>query len=312
MSSESAFLDWLRQRAPSSSDAAPLGLEDDAALIRVRGPGDWILTTDMLMDGTDFLLSECDARLAGRKALAVNLSDLAAMAARPHVALVSVALPRRDGHHLGRQLYEGILDLANRFDVTLAGGDTNSWDGPLVISVTLAGTATQPGPLLRTGARPGDSIVVTGQFGGSILGHHLCFVPRVAEALHLNDEYALHAGMDVSDGLTLDLSRLAQASGCGAVLDLDTVPIAPAALQLASLRNDGTSALDHALGDGEDFELLLAVPVEEADRLVAEQPLDVPLTRIGQFVDEPGLWAALPDGRRQTLSPSGYLHQMDG
>ena len=205
-------------------------------------------------------------------------------------------------------MYEGLLPLAEEFGVAIAGGDTNAWDGPLVISITAIGELTERGPLLRSGARPGDAILVTGSFGGSILGRHFHFTPRVREALLLNERYRLHAGIDVSDGLSLDLFHLTQESGCGALLDLSAVPIAADAYRLAAADGDGATPLDHALGDGEDFELILAVPPDEAERLLADQPLAVPLARIGSFIAEAGLWTADPAGERRPLPPRGYLH----
>jgi thiamine-monophosphate kinase len=114
--------------------------------------------------------------------------------------------------------------------------------------------------------------------------------------------------MDVSDGLTLDLSRLAGASGCGAAIELSRVPVAAAARAFADKQNDGRTALDHALSDGEDFELILAVPPEQAEELLRSQPLEVPLTKIGTFVAEPGLWSQQADGTRVPLVPRGYEH----
>ena len=238
----------------------------------------------------------------------MNLSDLAAMAARPSAAVVALALPREGAYELAVELYEGLLPLAERYDMPIAGGDLQTWNGPLVISVTVLGQVTGPGPLLRSGARPGDKIVVSGAFGGSLLGKHLDFEPRVEEALVLNDRYRLHAGMDVSDGLSLDLSRLAQESGCGAVLDLLRVPISSDAERSAASNAVGLTPLEHALSDGEDFELLLAVPADEAARLCREQPLDVPLTEIGEFIAEPGLWSRGNHGALEPLTPRGYLH----
>jgi thiamine-monophosphate kinase len=307
---ESEFLAWLQHRV-LRSPIAPLGLQDDAALLRLREPEGTVVTTDMLMDGTDFRLDEIDSRRAGRKALAVNLSDLAAMAARPLAALVSLALPRAGGRALAESLYEGMLPLAAELDVAIVGGDTNSWDGPLVISVTAIGEVGARGPLIRSGGQVGDWILVTGEFGGSILGKHLDFNPRVRESLHLHEAYELHAGMDVSDGLTLDLSRMAGASNCGAVLELSWIPVSPAAVRLAERSRDGLTHLDHALGDGEDFELLLAVPPAEARRILREQPLSVPITAIGQLVAEPGLWQETGETGRIPLPPQGYEHRLD-
>lgn len=301
------FVNWLRTRVPGHPELT-LGIGDDAAVLEPAGPGGIVVTSDMLTEGVDFLISECRPRDIGRKSVAVNLSDLAAMACRPLAIVVSVALPRHGAAELARGLYDGILDLAAEFSVALAGGDTNTWDGPLVISVTALGQCTARGPLRRDGARPGDAILVTGRFGGSILGKHLTFTPRVREALTLHEHYTLHAGIDVSDGLSLDLHRMATASGCGAVLELDSIPLDPAAQQLSAARTDPVTPLEHALTDGEDFELVLTLPESEAERLVRAQPLSVPLTRIGYMVTSPGLWQACADGTRLPLPARGYEH----
>jgi thiamine-monophosphate kinase len=242
----------------------------------------------------------------------VNLSDLAAMAARPVAAVVALALPRRGGFELAKELYEGLIPLAEKYGVAIAGGDTNTWDGPLVISVTAIGEVTERGPLRRSGAKAGDALIVTGKFGGSILAHHFDFEPRVSEALTLSENYPLHAGIDVSDGLSLDLWRLATESGCGAVVDLDKIPIAEAAVALSKSRDDAVTPLEHALSDGEDFELILAVPPDAAERLLAEQPVACGCTRIGEFVAEPGLWRLDAAGARLPLVPRGFEHRMEG
>ncbi|MBS0210035.1 MAG: thiamine-monophosphate kinase [Planctomycetes bacterium] len=302
---EAEFLAWLAERVPPHR-RVPLGIGDDAALLATPD-ATTVVTVDMLTEGVDFRLAEVDPRRVGRKALAVNLSDLAAMAARPTAVVIAAALPRHGALELAKALYEGMLPLCDEFDVALAGGDTNTWDGGLVISVTAFGSLTPRGPLRRDGAKPGDVILVTGALGGSILGHHFDFQPRIAEALALHERYTLHAGMDISDGLALDLSRLAKASGCGACLDLQAIPSAPAAHQLAA-EQPGKTALDHALGDGEDFELLLAVPADEAARIVREQSLTVPITAIGRFVEQPGLWQSTPDGKPVPLATTGWQH----
>lgn len=302
---ETDFLAWLAERL-SPHPCLKLGPGDDAAVLDLGQRPQCVVTVDLLTDGVDFRLGETSSARIGRKALAVNFSDMAAMAARPLAAVVALALPRAGALELAMDLYQGILPLAAQFQTAIAGGDTNTWDGPLAISVTLIGQVTDRGVLRRDGARPGDAIVVSGDFGGSILGKHCDFHPRVDEALLLNERFDLRAGMDVSDGLSLDLSRLCQASRCGAVLDVAAIPVSPAAHELA--RTSGAAALDHALSDGEDFELLLALPMPDAQRLIAEQPLDVALTIIGEFVPEPGLWRRLPNGERGALPPRGYLH----
>jgi len=305
---ESELIGHLRKRLPSHPRLR-LGPGDDAAVVEMAAVDQCVLTVDALTDHVDFELARVDPQRVGRKCLAVNLSDLAAMASRPLVGVIALVLPDQGGMELAVALYEGLLPLAERFDLAIAGGDTNSWDGPLVVSVTLLGAVTEHGPLRRDGARPGDRIVVTGAFGGSILGRHLDFEPRVAEALLLNARFELHAGIDVSDGLSLDLARVAEESGCGAVLQTGAVPVAADAHRLARQLADGSTPLQHALVDGEDFELILAAPPEEAKRMIAEQPLDVPLADVGEFVAEPGLWQVDAQGIRSTLTPEGWQHQ---
>jgi thiamine-monophosphate kinase len=304
---EAEFIAWLRERLPRHKQLT-LGIGDDAAIVRLRERGDLLISTDMLMDTVDFHLDQVDPRRIGRKALAVNLSDIAAMAGRPLAAVVSVALPRSAGLPLAKALCEGFLPLAQKYDLAIAGGDTNSWDGPLVISVTILGEPTERGPLTRHGAQPGDVILVTGAFGGSILGRQFDFEPRVSEALALRARYDLHAGIDVSDGLSLDLSRVAAASRCGAAIQLHKIPIADAAREVANLDPARGTALDHALSDGEDFELILAAPPDVARQMLADQPLDVRLTEIGRFVAEPGLWQENAAGQRLPLEARGFLH----
>ena len=306
---ESELIRWLCERLPGHPSLL-IGPGDDAAVLRLTERDGCVLSVDLLTDGVDFELDKVSPRRAGRKALAVNLSDLAAMAARPLAAVIALALPRDGGLHLAKELYEGLIPLAEQYRVVIAGGDVNSWDGPLVLSVTVVGEASAAGPLLRRGAQAGDAIVVTGQFGGSILGHHLDFEPRVAESLLLASQYTLHAGIDVSDGLSIDLAHLTEASGCGAVVDVHRIPIAPAARELAEALNDGSTALDHALSDGEDFELILAVPADAARELVAAGPVACGCTCIGQFVAERGLWQRDASGARRPLTPRGYEHRL--
>jgi thiamine-monophosphate kinase len=237
--------------------------------------------------------------------MAVNLSDIAAMAGKPVAAVVSAGLPRQGGRALAEELYLGLRDVADAFDTAIVGGDTNTWEGPLVISVALFGEATERGPVCRRGARPGDWLLVTGPLGGSILGKHLTFTPRVREALRLHELADLHAMVDVSDGLAADVYHLCTESGCGAVLHAEAIPITPEAHRMG----DSRSALDHALSDGEDFELVLAVAPDDARRLLATQPVaGITLSHIGACVAA-GLWLD-QDGQRQPLAPRGYVHRL--
>src|SRR5262249_19248612 len=213
---ELAFIDWLRKRTPSAARVL-LGPGDDTAAVSWPA-SPCLITADMLLEGSCFVLEggsvqvpgvePASPRRVGRKAMAVNLSDIAAMAGVPVAAVVSVGLPKRGGRALAEELYHGLRDVADAFDVAIVGGDTNTWDGPLVIDVTVIGEPGPAGIVRRSGARPGDWLLVTGPLGGSIRGKHLDFTPRVCEAQQLAAVVALHAMIDVSDGLATDVEKL--------------------------------------------------------------------------------------------------------
>ncbi|HEX3150700.1 MAG TPA: thiamine-phosphate kinase [Gemmataceae bacterium] len=292
---EFAYIDWLRKRTPPAAGVL-VGPGDDTAVLQPpKRP--LLVTTDMLLEGSCFILAEAGARRVGRKAIAVNLSDIAAMAGVPTAAVVSVGLPRSGGRNLAEELYLGMREMADAFNVPLVGGDTNSWDGPLSISVTMLGEATERGLVLRSGAKLGDWIMVTGPLGGSIRGHHLNFTPRVREALALHQAVDLHAMIDISDGLAKDLHHICEESKCGAVLVAEAIPI-----------NEGVT-LENALGDGEDFELVFSVAPADGERLMREQPAPgIALARIGEIVAA-GYWLER-GGIRQPLEARGYEHAL--
>jgi thiamine-monophosphate kinase len=196
--------------------------------------------------------------------------------------------------------------MADAFDTALVGGDTNGWTGGLVISVTLLGEATPRGPVLRSGARPGDWLFVTGPLGGSLRGKHLDFTPRVKEALQLHQLVDLHAMIDISDGLAGDIRHICNESGCGVVLRAETIPVSDAARAI----DDGKSPLDHALSDGEDFELAFAVSAEDGKRLLAEQSVPaITLVHVGDFIAEKEVYLEHA-GQRHVLPTCGYVHQL--
>ncbi|HEV8062438.1 MAG TPA: thiamine-phosphate kinase [Gemmataceae bacterium] len=303
-SGEFAFIDWIRKQT-AADPRVVLGPGDDAAILGMRSDVACLATTDMLLEGSCFLL-EAGGRAIGRKAMAVNLSDMAAMAGIPTAALISVGLPRHGGRKLAEELFLGLRETAAAFDTAIVGGDTNSWRGPLVISVTLLGEATAKGPVCRSGAKPGDWLMVTGPLGGSILGKHLTFTPRVREALCLHELVDLHAMIDISDGLAADLHHLCEESGCGAELDAGAIPLSDDACRMA----DARPPLDRALGDGEDFELLFAVDAASGGELVRSQPIPgLTLVRIGRCVEQ-GIWLRR-DGQREVLPPHGYVHALE-
>ena len=277
---------------------------DDAAVI-----GDSIITVDMLTEGVDFLLAETDPKWIGRKALAVNLSDIAAMGGVPRWVFMAVALPRTGALELAEELLAGAKPLIEKYNLILAGGDTNTWDGGLVISITVMGRVPEKGVFRRSGGKEGDRIMVTGKLGGSILRHQYCFEPRVNEALHLNKHYEIHSAIDISDGLTLDLHRLATESRLGATIVESLIPIAEDAVTLS--QQSGRSPLDHALSDGEDFELLFSLSPQEAATLLSAQPFQpsgVTLYDIGELTVEAGLRIVTADGTTKSLVPKGFEH----
>jgi thiamine-monophosphate kinase len=308
---ETEFVDWLVHRIPPD-DRLEVPPGDDAAVLRPPAGRRTVVTVDMLMEGVDFILGpDCPPAAVGHKALAVSLSDLAAMAARPEAIVVAVALPRHGGEAVGRGLHEGLAALAGEHGVVLAGGDTNAWDGPLVVSVTALGSVAPGRAWRRDGARVGDRLLVTGACGGSLLGRHLAVTPRCREALRLAERHDVHAAIDVSDGLSLDVSRLMAASGTAASLDLGAIPIHADAVAASRRDGDGRSPLDHALGDGEDFELVLAMPAAAAAAALADDTLGVSLTDIGEVVAGAGLFARQSDGSTIPLVPHGYVHHFE-
>ena len=213
-------------------------------------------------------------------------------------------MPKQNAGDIAAGVFEGVYELAEKYGVAISGGDTNVWNGPLVIHMTALGKVANGSSWLRSGAGVGDAIVVTGRLGGSILGKHLSFEPRLELATELHRLGIVTAATDISDGLGIDLLNMTVASKCGAEVWLDQVPISQEAMICS--QNTGRTALEHALGDGEDFELLLSVPQKNLERLPKEI-LGVPLTRIGTFVTRTGLWSKDKTGVKQ-LAPRGYVH----
>jgi len=300
---ENAFVQLLQSLTANDTAGLLHGIGDDAAVLRGNDQ-DWVVTTDLIADGSHFLSHEVTPEHIGRKAMAVNLSDIAAMAAKPVAAFVSLLLPSETTNEYAELVMKSIIEIGREFDCPVAGGDTNTWAGKLAINVLILGKTTPRGPLLRSTAQPGDWLLVTGELGGSLTGHHLDFTPRINEALLLNERYELSAGMDLSDGLAMDVRRMCQMSNCGAEILLDELPISRATKQQTSDRGQQVA---RAIGDGEDFELLLAVAPTEAKRILQDQPLDVPITNVGICVAETGVWQ-IEDGQRLPLPVTGYEH----
>lgn len=292
----------LRERLrPDPAGAVPFG--DDMAEVPAAGGLLW--SVDMLMDGVDFDSTRHAWHDVGRKALAVNLSDCAAMAARPIAALCAVALADRLTFESALELLDGCRACAEEHGCELVGGDTNSWEHPTVIAMTVAGrTENGAAPVLRSGARPGDRLYVSGPVGGSILGRHMRIAPRVELALKIRRELSPSAMIDVSDGLALDLSRVLEASRCGALLDRPLVERAIHADAHELAARDGVPAIDHALHDGEDFELIVATPPSVEPHRARE----LGLLPLGEVDADSGLRMRTPDGSVRVIEPRGWEH----
>ncbi|UCG15931.1 MAG: thiamine-monophosphate kinase [Phycisphaerales bacterium] len=300
------FVRWLQRSQQKLRAWTKLAVGDDMAVLDIDGAA-VLVTTDMLLDGVHFSTATHSLEAIGGKAVACSLSDCAAMAVRPLAAAVSVALNDRMGAADARRLVGAMRRAADAFDCDLVGGDTTRWSRPLAIDVCMI-ASPYPGiePVRRGGARPGDALVVTGPLGGSLRGRHLTFTPRVREARRIAETLgpSLHALMDISDGLSLDVLRMCEASGTGALLEeeaLDCV-ISEAAREAAAA--DGRSPLVHALHDGEDFELLAAVAPDAA---TPARLAELGLCRVGQVRDS-DLRLVDRGGRVRALEPRGYDH----
>jgi thiamine-monophosphate kinase len=270
---ENAVVEAITRGLPLGRDVR-CGAGDDCAII--GGPRDriWrLLKTDCVVEGVHFLAEEKPARV-GWKALCRAVSDIAAMGGLPRHALITIAVARDVKLAWLRGLYAGLRKAARRFGVSIVGGETSRSPGPAFISVALTGEVERTRCVTRSGGSAGDFLYVTGRLGGSLAGRHLDFIPRLAEARWLTEHFRIRAMMDISDGLTADLPRLAKASGCGFEVFEMNVP-----------RNRGCTVAQ-ALGDGEDFELLLAVRPRDAARLEAKWRAHfpkLPLTKIGSL-----------------------------
>lgn len=289
----------IRKQSRSSIQTSVVqGIGDDCAVIRPPAGKDLVFTTDFLIENRHFTLATHSAAEIGHKALARSLSDLAAMGAEPLFCLVSLAVSSAQDERWIDSFYKGLLSLAKRHKLSLAGGDLARAE-KVVADVMCCGIVPKGKALLRSGARPGDLIYVTGQLGESALGlekqrgaawhRHRLPEPRVQEGLLLRSQFRATSAIDLSDGLSLDLHRLCLESKVAAALDGE-IPTAPGATQR------------HALHGGEDYELLFTVP----PRVKIPAKLGkLPLTRIGTIRQGvPGRILF----RGTMLTPSGFDH----
>jgi len=328
---EDELLEVIRRLLAEDAPGVMLGLGDDAALVEM-GSHLGILTADMMVEGVHFDRGTVSASDLGYKALAVNVSDVAAMGGSPRYGLVSLGLPEDIEASWVVELYGGLRDAAGEYAMAVVGGDTSRAER-LVVSVAVTGEVARGGAVTRSGARPGDRVVVTGALGASagglkllqapphdvvqtvssdwgrtLLNSHLRPAARVGEGQTLAQSGAT-AMMDVSDGLAKDLGRLCEASEVRAAVVLDDVPVALSLKELADVLPD-VEPLALALEGGEDYELLATLPptaVRRAASKLAER-FGTQLTDIGEIREGRGLVAIESDGKERPLEPRGWDH----
>lgn len=293
---EAGLIERLRQRLRRPASVA-VGIGDDAAVVRLDRGQRWLLASDMLVEGVHFRRRRVPAQWIGWKALACNVSDIAAMGGVPRWAVISLGLPPTTPIAWVDRVYAGLERCARRFGVAIVGGDTVRAPR-LIIDVAIVGSAHPARLVRRSGARVGDHLFVTGRLGGSYRsGRHARFIPRLREAHALLRCAPVHAMMDLSDGLACDAWQMSRASGVTLRIQAARVPRAPAA-----------RTLKHALTDGEDFELLFAVSPKVVSRLPVRLGR-TPVTRIGAVVARGvGVELEYPDGRIEPLAPIGFRH----
>lgn len=298
---EKEFIDWVAARNKRSPGTL-IGVGDDACLLAASRDS-LVMTTDTLCDQVHFDCLRHSLTRIGRKCLAVNVSDILAMGARPAQALLTFVLPRDMTLDQAKEIYLGAEEIAAAHRVDIVGGDTNRHDGPLMVSASLVGYVDPQRVWRIDHAQVGDDLVVTGSLGGSILGKHLDFEPPTGWVQSIAKQVTIHAATDISDSLSMDVAYMARKSGVGIWLDGDKIPVSEAAVRLA--RESGRTPLDHALSDGEDFELLLSVEPAVTDQILALHPDSI--TRIGRVIPAPDLQIQV-DGETMIFEPKGYEH----
>ena len=291
---EQAFIQWLEQHirdsscAQNESNSVLLGIGDDGAVVSGT-ESKQVHVTDAIVDQVHFDLQHDSLEQIGHKAIAVNLSDIAAMGAVPQSALVTIVVPRSLSFEHVKTIVGGIAATATKHRVAVVGGDTCRHDGPLMISVTLTGhinpESKSPDGWRMDGAQVGDVILVSGPLGGSLSGRHLCFEPRIKLANAIQSRVFVHCVTDISDSLSIDLGHVIRKSKVAATLELAEVPVTDAAIEMA--QKTGKSALCHALTDGEDFELLLTMSSAAYSRLCDDVSFEFDLFPIGAITVGP-------------------------
>ena len=325
---ERALIERIRARAGAPPDWVELGIGDDAAVLRPPRGGVEVLTTDSLVEGIHFRREWTSPRAIGHKAIAVNLSDLAAMGAEPRGVLLSLALPSDLDLQWFDALIDGFFTVADRARAPLVGGNITGSPGPLVIGVTAVGAVHPRKVLTRGGGRPGHDLYLTGSIGAAAAGLGLrragltdadlnsaaadCVAryeqpeARLQCGIQVSRNRAASACVDLSDGLADAARQLSAAGGTGVVLDAAAIPVHPGAAAWASSLNQ--DPLQFALSGGEDYELLFAVPPRRRGGFlaVARRGGGLAITRVGRLTTEPGCWLQAGGGREPL--PEGFVH----
>lgn len=293
-----------------ANESVLAGAGDDCAVLDLGVPAKLILfKTDAVVEGIHFT-GETPPEKIGRKALARCLSDIAAMAGTPVAALVTLALPKTFDAEFVSRIYHGLNALAKKSGVAVVGGETTTNPERMLVSIALLGTVTRGKQPLRSGAKNGDAIFVTGELGGSLAGRHLDFEPRLEEARWLAEHFSIHAMMDLSDGLASDLRHILKASGVGAEILKTALPVSRAAKLRAREGSDAKPAAIAALTDGEDFELLFTVGSADAVKLLDAWKRKFPklkLSCIGKITAGNGILIRDQTGTHR-LEAHGYTH----
>jgi thiamine-monophosphate kinase len=297
-------------KALPANETVVTGPGDDCAVLDFGLPEKlFLFKTDAVVEGVHFTHETLPEKI-GRKALARCLSDIAAMAGTPATALVTIGLPKKFDPDFIAKIYDGLNALARTYGVAIVGGETTTNPGGIFISIALLGTVGRGKQILRSGARVGDAIFVTGELGGSLAGKHLDFEPRIVEALWLAEHFSIHAMADLSDGLAGDLRHILNASRVGADLLKTAIPISRAAKLHGRQSSSAKPPLVAALTDGEDFELLFTVASKDAVKLLDAWKQKFPklkLSCIGKIVAAEGIMLRDKNGA-QKLDARGYAH----
>jgi thiamine-monophosphate kinase len=331
--SEGDLIARIQEQLPPAPDWLLVGIGDDAAVVEPERNRVEVLSVDALVEGVHFDRAFVPPEAIGHRALAVNLSDLAAMGAAPRLALLSFALPAALPLADFEGMVGGLARLAARHRIHVVGGNLTRSPGPLMIDITVAGSVKRRQALTRAGARPGDEIYVSGTIGAAAAGlsmlremsynttattpvlrtscvdRYLYPEPRVRLGLLLSRNRAASASIDLSDGLADGVHRIAEASGVGAVIDADALPIDPGVR--AWFEERGVDPVTEALTAGDDYELLVTVRPRTGRRLAAAMRCGVPLTRIGRCTESRATLLRVRNGGTVTeaeLPSGGYDH----